>query len=279
MLRPVPNSSAPESVCGKQQVRVLESAQLALGARHKKALEESKLESKKALEEQGKQARLREQELRKDQDERNQEAKELQAALLQRQDAIENKHLQHQVQLTDKHVVAQQQLSEASNKTMDTFKNAISEQSQKAVQDLKEQMAIERENHRNSEKYTQEIAMQLISALMPGGQAGPLRGLQGSSQQPMPVALDAQGTPGVPVGQPRLVPDRQRAAGVEAQKLVIALKEQSTIAALEASIRLEELKDLASFQGESGSTADALYAQAVVRMYSALMGEVPAPIS
>ncbi|KAK3242995.1 hypothetical protein CYMTET_47333 [Cymbomonas tetramitiformis] len=210
----------------------------------------------------------------KDQDERNQEAKELQAALLQRQDAIENKHLQHQVQLTDKHVVAQQQLSEASNKTMDTFKNAISEQSQKAVQDLKEQMAIERENHRNSEKYTQEIAMQLISALMPGGQAGPLRGLQGSSQQPLPVALDAQGTPGLPVGQPRLVPDRQRAAGVEAQKLVIALKEQSTPAALEASIRLEELKDLASFQGESGSTADALYAQAVV-IYSLTAAVAP----
>ncbi|KAK3275925.1 hypothetical protein CYMTET_15976 [Cymbomonas tetramitiformis] len=102
--------------------------------------------------------------LRKDKDERNKEAKELNAALLQRQEAIESKHLQHQVQLTDKHVAVQQQLSEASNKTIDTVKPALNEQQQKVIQDLKDQMAIERKAmHRHSKKYTQEIAMQLIS--------------------------------------------------------------------------------------------------------------------
>ncbi len=99
------------------------------------------------------------------------------------------------------------------------------------------------------------------------------RVLQGSSQQQLPLAVDAQGVPGVPVGQPRLVPTRQRAAAEEAQKLVITLKEQTTSAALEATLRLDELKQLASFQGESVSTCDALYAQAVLRMYSGLLGE------
>ena len=74
------------------------------------------------------------------------------------------------------------------------------------------------------------------------------------------------------MGPARLIPDRQRAAGVEAQKLIKDLKEQTTDAALAATMRLEELRGLASFQGDSGSTADALYAQAVVRMYGALMG-------
>lgn len=81
------------------------------------------------------------------------------------------------------------------------------------------------------------------------------------------------------MGPARLVPDRQRAAGVEAQKLIKDLKEQTTSAALEATIRLEELRSLASFQGDSGSTAEALYAQAVLRMYAALLGEAPAPTS
>jgi len=114
---------------------------------------------------------------------------------------------------------------------------------------------------------------------MPGGHTASSRGLQGASQQPLPVAMDAQGTPGVPFGPARLLPDRQRAAGLEAQKLIVELKEQTTPAALDASLRLEELKALASFQGESGSTADALYAQTVLRMYGTLMGEVSAPVS
>jgi len=131
--------------------------------RLQKALEESKLEGKKALEEEREQARRREQVLRKDQDERNKEAKELTSTLLQRQQDIESKHLQHQKDLTEKHVAAQQHFSEASHKTIDTVKTALYEQSQKAVQDLKEQMAIERETHRHTEKYTQDIALQLIS--------------------------------------------------------------------------------------------------------------------
>ena len=115
------------------------------------------------MEEEREQANRREQALRKDQDERNKEAKELSSTLLQRQQDIENKHLLHQVQLTEKHVAAQQQLSEASNKTIETVKNALYDQQQKPIQDLKEQMAIERESHRHTKKYTQDIAMQLIS--------------------------------------------------------------------------------------------------------------------
>ena len=135
--------------------------------RLQQALEESKLAGKKALEEEREQASRREQALRKDQDERNKEAKELNAALLQRQETMENKHLQHQVQLTDNHVAAQQQLSEASNKTIETVKDALNEVQLRSLQDLKDQMAIERESHRQSERHTQEIAMQLISVRFP----------------------------------------------------------------------------------------------------------------
>ncbi|KAK3251301.1 hypothetical protein CYMTET_39360 [Cymbomonas tetramitiformis] len=49
-----------------------------------------------------------------------------------------------------------------------------------------------------------------------GGAGGMARVLQSSSQQQLPLAVDAQGVPGVPVGQPRLVPTRQRAAAEEA---------------------------------------------------------------
>eukprot|EP00854_Cymbomonas_tetramitiformis_P019567 gene19567-23403_t len=107
----------------------------------------------------------------------------------------------------------------ASNKTIETVKDALKQQQQqKTIQDLKDQMAVERESHRHSERYTQEIAMQLISAKLPLFEV--FRAHR-SSRCPW-----------------RLTP-----------------------------------------KGESGSTVDALYAQAVIRMYNSFLGEVPAPIS
>eukprot|EP00854_Cymbomonas_tetramitiformis_P003431 gene3431-4312_t len=87
-------------------------------------------------------------------------------------------------------------------------------------------MAIERESHRHSERYTQEIAMQLIISV-------------------------------------RLRCPEAKLALFEVFK----------------AHRSSRYPWRWTPKGESGSTADALYAQAVVRMYSALMGEVPAPIS
>jgi hypothetical protein len=94
----------------------------------------------------------------------------------------------------------------------------------------------------------------------------------GFGQRGLPTTQPIDSQAAVPVGAPKLFPDKHQEAAKEAQQILVGLQQPTTPEGLAAALKLDGFTEQAEEVGGAVPDLQTLYARAVVRMYRALAG-------
>ena len=96
----------------------------------------------------------------------------------------------------------------------------------------------------------------------------------GVGQRGLPTSQPMDVQAAVPLGAPKLLPDKHQEAAKEAQQILVVLQQPTTAEGLAAALKLDQFTEQAEVVVPEGAVPElhTLYARVVVRMYRALAG-------